>query len=100
MSELQEPPLDGKPVVSAPRPGRAATRGEQTRGRLETVALWTQVVGLPLAILVVIFAGLSYARQAHETQRAVAAVQVQQHELSEQQKEIKALLGQLQASKS
>jgi hypothetical protein len=100
VSELEESALDGTLQAEAAAATQASTRGEQRRGKLETVALWTQVVGLPLAILAVIFAGLSYEHQANETQRAVAAVQVEQHELSEQQKALKALLEQLQASKS
>ena len=96
--QREDPALVGKPLAASPRPEPAVPpREPRRRGRLERVALWTQVIGLPLAVAGLIYAGLAYSRQADETQQALAAIQVQQHEVSEQQRTIAAIQASISA---
>ena len=74
--------------MSSLRPERAAPLREPSRGRLETVALWIQVIGLPLALAGLLFAGLAYSRQLGDAQQALAAIQVQQDAIQIQQQEV------------
>ena len=87
----EDPPLAGKSHASSPQTEPTVPPREPSRRRLETVALWTQVIGLPLAIAGLIYAGLAYSRQADDAQQALAAIQVQQREVIEQQRTIGAL---------
>lgn len=60
--------------------------------------LWVQVIGLPLALVGLLFAGLAYSHQAADSQQALNAVKIQQHEIVVQQRAIAAQTEQVQAT--
>jgi hypothetical protein len=97
--QREDPPVAEKPLAASPRPKPAARPQEASRRGLETVALLTQIIALPLAVAGLIYAGLSYSHQAADTQQALAAIRVQQQEIAAQQRTINAQMQQLAATK-
>jgi hypothetical protein len=88
----EDSPVTTTPRASSQRPEPAALAREPgRRSRIEIVAAWTQVIGLPLAIAGLIYAGLAYSFQAGAAQQALAAIRLQQQSLAAQQRTISAL---------
>jgi hypothetical protein len=95
----EDPPMTVTPRASSQRPEPAALLREPgRRSRIETAAAWTQVVALPLAVALLIYAGLAYSRQAEDAQQALAAIRVQQQSLAAQQRTVDVLQRQIQTA--
>jgi hypothetical protein len=70
----EDSPMTATPRTSSQRPEPAALPREPgRRSRIETVAAWTQVVGLPLAVAGLIYAGLAYSFQAEAAHQVLTA---------------------------